>query len=156
MIESLESFKDATEGAAQGVQVKFFAKGLDAVSPDLYHHVSGNNFAGRVQVVNGKLTLSAYSGDRGWYVTPDRFDNQAEAFSKLQLFDADSARYRMKLQTVEVADNVKMPYAANNARDYFEPITRVDPGETGGTGGARQLLLENKSAEIIEVFDTAE
>ena len=57
--------------------------------------------------------------------------------------------------TSEASPGLKVPYAANNTRSYFEPITLVDPGETGGTGGAIQFLMERQEAQITEVFDTS-
>lgn len=152
LAESLVAFRNATQDMPSGMQVKFFVKNYQAISPHLYHHSPNLK---RLVVKDGQIRLSAFSGERGWYVSPDRFDTAQEAFKAFELPSLDNARYRIKLSTEEVTDALKIPYGKVNESPHFEPLTRDYP-KSGGSGGAKQLLLENKEAEVLEVFDTVE
>jgi alpha-tubulin suppressor-like RCC1 family protein len=154
---TLEAAKDEFDRAVTaGERPRILVKNYEQVHSDLYHHFSAGN-AWRLQIRDGKVYLTEYSGDRGWYVTPEKFDTQQEAFEKLQLFNPEDGRYRARLRTPEVKENLKLPYGdGDRSPTTVEPLTRDDPGGNGGLGGARQLLLEHKEAEVFDVWDTLE
>jgi hypothetical protein len=153
---TLESAKDEFDAAAtSGTRPLIYAKNFDQVNSDVYHHFSAAN-AGRLEIRDGNVYLTQYSGDRGWYVTPDKFDTASQAYDKLQLFSIDDARYRARIGTSSVKDNLRLAYGKGDTRDWLELLTRDDPFETGGSGGARQLLLGSQEAQVLDVWDTVE
>ena len=154
---TLEAAKDEFDRAAAGERPRIPVKNYDQIYSDLYHHFSAAN-ANRLEIRNGTVYLTEYSGDRGWYVTADKFDTAANAYDKLQLFSTADARYRARIGTSSVKDNLRLAYGDGDrsATGTLEPLTRDDPGLTGGSGGARQLLLGNQEAQVLDVWDTVE
>jgi hypothetical protein len=148
--KSLDEF-GATNGSG-----KLWLRDLDTVYEDMYHHLSASNF-NRLRVQNGNAYLSEFSGDRGWYVTPDKFTNAEDAKSFLQLNNLADARYRCKFKTAQAKDNLKAARGRFSEAEYFEFICKDFPlnaSGQGGTGGGSQLLLDSKEVLLDEVFDT--
>ena len=156
LAKSLEAYKTATD---TNIDAKFFVTDIDQVHSKVYHHFSAGNANRLSRDANGNITLTQFSGDRGWYVTLDKFDTQAVASDRLQLFSADDARYRIEIDTSDVNNNLRVPRgnADLNPKGKIEALTRDDPGLSGGSGGAKQLLLDGSSGSAgNQIFDTLE
>jgi hypothetical protein len=128
------------------------ANSYHTVYEDMYHHLSASTF-NRLRVRNGNAYLSEFTGDRGWYVTPDKFLNAEDAKSSLQLFDLLDGRYRCKFKTAQAKDNLKAARGRSHSKEYFE-FTCKDYPENGIAGGGAQLLLDHKEVLLDEVYDT--
>ena len=99
--------------------------------------------------------MKEYTGDRGWYVTPNKIDSQTDAKNTLQLPDLENGRYRCSITTDQAKDNLKVPKGnINEPIQPFEPLTR--DFDNFGDGGGPQLLLESREVIIDDVFDTVE
>ena len=144
--ESLVAYKQAVEIDSEA---KFWVKKIADTSDHLFHYAPNLK---RLNIINTEIELAEYNGSRGWYVTSMEFSEMSEAAGKLQLPEAENARYRIKLETSNVEQSLKLPRGLQNTADFFEPVTRDYPDL--GPGLAPQLLLENKSSVIVEVYDT--
>jgi hypothetical protein len=148
--KSLEEF-GATDGSG-----KFWLRDMDAVYEDMYHHLSASSF-NRLRVRNGNVYLSEFTGERGWYVTPNLYSNADDAKSFLQLNNLADARYRCKFKTTQAKDNLKAARGDFSQADHYEFTCKdfpLDAQGRGGVGGGGQLLLDNKEVVLDEIFDT--
>jgi Bacterial TSP3 repeat len=145
MDECLIAYKQAAE---LNPAAKFWLKNFSAVSSEAYHYAPNLK---RLEG-SGSFLLSAYQGERGWYVTTSKFDEIGEAAGKLQLPELENARYRIKFATSETEGHLKLPKGWQNVEPHFEPLTRDFPDL--GPGAAPQMLLENKTASVLEIYDT--
>ncbi len=143
--ESLESFKDASDGAELGAQVKLFVKGVETVHPMSYRYMSDINL-----IEQSGWKLPAHDG-RGWYCSFDNFADPATAKSKMQLPAENTAQYRIEFETSSVKDNVRLPYGAQESKPFFEPVNRDYPEL--GSGGATQVLVDGAEIPVNEIWD---
>ena len=84
----------------------------------------------------------------GSYYSFDKFDDMAQASSKLQI--PHDARFRAEFDTLPYVDNTKIPNGDWGKADYLEPITRDFPGF--GEGGATQAVIDAK-VSVTKIVD---
>lgn len=90
------------------------------------------------------------------YGSFNKFDNSDDAINALQLpknVDGqllNDARYRVEFDTLQLADELKIPNGKWGEASYLEPITKDFTGF--GDGGATQVIFRN-TTKVTEVVD---
>lgn len=112
-----------------------------------YRYVGSKNPYVSETIESGQLPAV----DEPHYITFDRFDSASDAQSRLQLRpDRNDASYRLEFDTLQTADDLRVPRGRFGSRDYLEPLTGTFPEY--GAGGATQAITNNK-IHVREIVD---
>lgn len=119
-----------------------------AVPATAYRHFKSSDidFLKENVIKNGKIPEHPSTGN---YITFERFEDAAEASSKLQV--PHDARYRVTVDTLNNVNDISIPRGNWGAADWLEPITK-DMHEYG-VGGASQAVTKSEISNILEVKD---
>ncbi|MCB2309225.1 hypothetical protein LGL08_21900 [Clostridium estertheticum] len=79
----------------------------------------------------------------GSYFGFDKFDSAKEAREALQISpEWSDAKLRGEFDTLQVIDDIRIPYNKGDAGDILEPITNAYP--EFGKGGYRQVITDSR------------
>ncbi|MBF0207517.1 MAG: hypothetical protein HQK53_11575 [Oligoflexia bacterium] len=116
-----------------------------ALPATAYRHIGADQKEFVEQIIKeGKIPARPGSGN---YVTFERFENAAEASSKLQV--PHDATYRVTLDTMENINDLRIPYGEWGKADWLEPFTKAYPDY--GIGGASQAVTNSAMSGVLEI-----
>jgi hypothetical protein len=75
---------------------------------------------------------------RGTYISFNKFDRPIVARSRLQLPSKTDGAICLEFDTLQIAGDVRIPYAKYDKADYLEPL--IMSYRKWGTGGATQAV----------------